>query len=98
MVITSPGTTGLSCVTSDPGIFAQQVAELSSGDNVIVALVLTDAEIAMLLPAGPPTLAVRTMRVNSPAGVAVTISFALALMRAIRPSRTACNVSVDCTT
>ena len=81
MVITSPGTTGLSGVTGAPAMFAQQVAPLSRGDIVSVAFVLVLPVIGMPLPAGPPTLAVRIMRANSPAAEAVTLSFEFELIK-----------------
>src|SRR5277367_2289418 len=94
MLITSPGTAGLSRVTGAPATLAQQVVGVRA-DTTTRAPVLSETLIGILFPSGPATLAVRMMRVNSPLGDAVTFSSALALINAIRPSRMVVNESVD---
>ena len=78
-------------------MLAQHVEALSRGVITSAAPVLTEDVMGMPFPAGPPTFAVRIIRVNSPAGEAVTRSFVFALINAMKASRTLCSVSISCT-
>src|ERR1700730_3923873 len=99
MVITSRGTGGLSGVPRVPATLAQQVKALPKAVMVIevllVLVVVLLPPIAMQLPSGPETFAVRIMRVYGPAGAAVTFSSGFELTSTISASRTVVSVSVD---